>query len=94
MKNGYAGLFYPDTDESIFFKFDTRVISYLGLWLCYGGWPQGKKEKHFTVALEPASGRPDSLSEAVKNNECKILKNGKEHQWTLYIVLQKGREVL
>jgi galactose mutarotase-like enzyme len=64
LKNGRAGVYKKDTDESLIFTFDVNQVPYLGIWLCYGGWPAGAKNKDFTLALEPCSARPDSLETA------------------------------
>ena len=42
--------------------FDPRITPYLGLWLCYGGWPEGHALKQVCVALEPATAPVDSLA--------------------------------
>ncbi len=40
---------------------DPAVTPYLGLWLCYGGWPDRAGSKQMCVAIEPATGPVDSL---------------------------------
>ncbi len=91
LTKGYAGIYHTDTDESMFFHFDTKQNPYLGIWLCYGGWPVESPEKHLTVALEPASGRPDSLNEAILRNEYSEIGAGAQKTWQLKISLWKGR---
>jgi len=91
LKHGCAALFRPQKNESILISFDNKKLPYLGVWLCYGGWPVESKKKHFTVALEPATGRPDSLSESIKRNECSLLETGKEKNWRLEFSLWEGK---
>jgi galactose mutarotase-like enzyme len=44
-------------------RFDPALTPYLGLWMCYGGWPEGDGRKQTCVALEPTTARVDSLAE-------------------------------
>lgn len=43
-------------------EFDPVLTPYLGLWLCYGGWPDTKGPRQMCVALEPATSPVDSLA--------------------------------
>ena len=43
-------------------KFDPSLTPYLGLWLCYGGWPGGQGKQQVCVALEPTTAPVDSLA--------------------------------
>lgn len=90
LKNGFAGLFRPQKNESILISFDSKKLPYLGVWLCYGGWPVESKNKHFTVALEPTTGRPDSLSESIKRKECSVLEIDEEKNWRVEFSLWEG----
>ena len=44
-------------------SFDADATPYLGLWLCYGGWPDRQRTKQMCVAMEPATAPVDSLAE-------------------------------
>jgi galactose mutarotase-like enzyme len=44
-------------------RFEPSLTPYLGLWLCYGGWPDGPGVKQICVALEPATAPVDSLEQ-------------------------------
>jgi galactose mutarotase-like enzyme len=46
--------------------FDPAITPYLGLWLCYGGWPEGPGPKQVCVALEPTTANEDSLAGAAQ----------------------------
>lgn len=46
-------------------KFEPQQAPYLGLWLCYGGWPEDKTAKQYCVALEPCTAPTDSLASAI-----------------------------
>lgn len=84
---GYCGLRIPSTAESIFFRFDPQRIPFVGLWICQGGFPvDGPPE--FTVALEPCSGRPDSLVSAIAKCDCMELGPHASQRWSLGIEIQ------
>lgn len=45
--------------------FDTDMLPYLGVWLCYGGWPEdGATYQQYAVALEPTTSPYNTLTEA------------------------------
>jgi hypothetical protein len=86
---GECGVMYPQTDESLSIRFDPKVVPYLGLWICQGGWPS-RNNGHFTLALEPCTGRPDSLQEAMKAGECDLLQPGQRVNWELRFEVRQG----
>jgi hypothetical protein len=90
LSEGYAGLYNKEIDQSVVFEFDVAENPYLGVWLCYGGWPADTAEKHYTVALEPCNGRPDSLSEAVLRKECAEVDPGDTRKWGLTLSVRSG----
>jgi galactose mutarotase-like enzyme len=47
-------------------SFDTAATPYLGLWLCYGGWPERPGAKQMCVAPEPSTAPVDSLAHTGK----------------------------
>ena len=83
LSEGYAGLFNEETGECLLFEFNPNVTPYLGVWLCYGGWPVDAKDKHLTVALEPCNGRPDAVEEAMQRGECGTIGAGETQEWDL-----------
>lgn len=87
---GFCGLFLPFKNESIAFRFDLKLVPYVGLWICQGGWPESHADKQFTVAFEPCSGRPDSLAEAAKRKECVALAGGETMRWWMEIEVNSG----
>jgi hypothetical protein len=84
LTKGYCGLRFPSTGEAIFFRFNPQAVPFVGLWICQGGFPPGGPPE-FTVALEPCSGRPDSLVTAIARRECPELLAHATHRWTLNI---------
>ena len=43
-------------------RFDPSLTPFLGLWLCYGGWPSGTGPQQVCVACEPTTAPVDSLA--------------------------------
>lgn len=87
---GFCGMFLPRENESIVFRFDPRLVPYVGIWICQGGWPIARADKQFTVALEPCNGRPDSLEEAIRRNECPTVAAYGTMRWWMEIEVKGG----
>lgn len=90
LSEGHCGMFLPRNRESIVFRFDPELVPYVGLWICQGGWPSSRPAKHFTVALEPCLGRPDSLADAIRRNECVTVRARESMQWWMEIEVNSG----
>jgi galactose mutarotase-like enzyme len=52
----------PSAGVRIRFSFDSTATPYLGLWICYGGWPDRPGPKQVCVAPEPCTAPVDSLA--------------------------------
>jgi galactose mutarotase-like enzyme len=61
MKEGWGALERSKIGLRLTVRFEPSLTPYLGLWLCYGGWPDGPGAKQMCVALEPATAPEDSL---------------------------------
>jgi hypothetical protein len=90
LREGYGGLYYPSTNESIFFRFDPQRVPYVGVWICHGGGVADDPKQPYTVALEPCLGRPDALAEAMARKESDMLQPHERKQWTLRVELREG----
>jgi len=91
LHTGYAGIYRSDVDESLMFRFNVDQIPYLGLWLCYGGWPVDEQEKHLTVGLEPTNYKSDSLEESANNNKHSYIDSGETICWELELSVLPGK---
>jgi len=87
LSEGFCAVYYPKTDESISYHFDVKQVPYVGIWICQGGWPSSGRG-HFTAALEPCTGRHDSLAQAVEQNECSLLAAREKKRWELQLRIQ------
>jgi galactose mutarotase-like enzyme len=90
LSEGFCGMFLPRQNESITLRFDPRLVPYVGIWICQGGWPTSRADKHSSVALEPCSGRPDSLEKAIRRNECAMLAGYGTMRWWMEIEVNGG----
>lgn len=61
--DGWCILERPNVGLRITIRFESAITPYLGLWLCYGGWPGGDGLKQVCVAPEPCTAPVDSLAE-------------------------------
>ena len=89
LTDGSCSFAKPSSGESISFRFDPMKVPYIGLWTCQGGWPDPAHGGHYTVALEPCSGRPDSLCEAITRGENDLLRPRATKNWTLRLRVQQ-----
>lgn len=62
-EDNWCVLHRPKAGLRIRMSFDTAATPYLGLWLCYGGWPEGLGAKQMCVAPEPSTAPVDSLAD-------------------------------
>ena len=64
-------------------EFEPRATPYLGLWICYGGWPDRPGPKQVCVAMEPATAPVDSLAQA--GFWSRILPPGVSYSWPMVV---------
>lgn len=77
----------PSVGVSIRVSFDALATPYLGLWICYGGWPERPGPRQVCVALEPATAPVDSL--AVTGPWSRVLAPGESFSWTMEVEIEK-----
>ncbi|MFL6312996.1 MAG: hypothetical protein ACJ71W_12920 [Terriglobales bacterium] len=90
LSQGWCALYSPSTSHSMTFRFDPKTIPFVGMWINQGGWPTDSASKHYTVALEPCSGAPDSLEKAVEFKQASVLAGKQTQSWELEIQLRPG----
>lgn len=91
LKKGKAALYRKKRDESISFHFDLSTIPYLGIWMCYGGWPKESSEGDYTLGLEPTTATCDKLSEAIQKGQNMEIKPGETKAWGISLVISNGK---
>jgi hypothetical protein len=82
----WCALERPRTGMRIKVSFDPGAIPYLGIWICYGGWPDGPGPKQACVALEPTTAPVDSLAET--GPWSRALAAGGSFSWSMKVEFQ------
>jgi galactose mutarotase-like enzyme len=85
--DGWASLERPGIGLRLSVRFEPSLTPYLGLWLCYGGWPDGPGAKQVCVALEPATAPVDSL--ATRGPWARTLEAGETVTWPMELEIQR-----
>lgn len=74
LQRGLCRLERKRSGESLELSFDVERLPYLGVWLCFGGWPgNGYAHQQYAVALEPTSSPWNTLEEAQRFGQAVIL---------------------
>lgn len=68
-------------------RFDPAFTPYLGLWLCYGGWPEEPGAKQFCVAPEATTAPVDSL--ASEGPWSRSLDPGETVNWPMDLLIDR-----
>ena len=76
----------PSAGVRIRVSFDPAATPYLGLWICYGGWPDHPGPKQNCVALEPSTAPVDSL--ALGGPWTRRLEPGESDVWPMLIDIE------
>ena len=82
----WCALERPRAGVRIKVSFNPSATPYLGLWICYGGWPDGPGPKQVCVALEPATAPVDSLAET--GAWSRVLGPGSSFSWSMDVEFQ------
>ncbi len=73
--------------------FDPKDAPWLGLWLCYGGWPgEPGAKKGYAVALEPCNLPVDSLAGSLAQGAAGQLTPGERKHWSLRLEISDAQE--
>jgi len=84
--SGWCALERPSAGLRIKVGFDPTATPYIGVWICYGGWPERPGPKQACVALEPTTAPVDSL--AVTGPWTRTLAPGESAFWPMYVDLE------
>ena len=82
LQRGRCGLYRASAQQGLIVSFDTARLPYLGVWLCYGGWPDTDVEPlQYAVALEPTLAPYGTLLAAQQANLAYVLNPGETLSW-------------
>jgi hypothetical protein len=87
LASGRCGLFRSAVGRGIMLRFDPAQLPYLGLWLCYGGWPGNSVRCQYAVALEPTVAARGSLENAIRDGAAPVLEPNQTHFWTIEFLI-------
>ena len=90
LREGACGIYRTAAKQGIAMRFDTAQHPYLGIWLCFGGWPDlpGRPQQQ-AVALEPTNAPYNTLTAAQEGGLAKHLAPGESSAWTLSFHISK-----
>ena len=83
----WCALERPSAGLRIRVTFDVEATPYLGLWICYGGWPERPGPKQVCVAMEPSTAPVDSLE--VTGPWSRVLEPGDCFSWPMEIEIER-----
>jgi galactose mutarotase-like enzyme len=85
---GRCGLFRQKQGQGVIVSFDSSRLPYLGIWLCFGGWPvSGAEPKQVAIALEPTTAPCNTLSDSERAGLAINLAPGCSFVWDLRVDL-------
>ena len=85
-EENWCALERPSVGLRIRFRFDPSITPYLGLWICYGGWPERPGPKQNCVALEPCTAPVDSLAQGGRWS--RVLLPGDSFLWPMFVDIE------
>jgi len=84
VESGWCALYRARIGQSVTVRFDPRQLPYLGLWLCYGGWPEDNaRPRQYAVAFEPTVAPRGTLSAASEAGQAPTLGAGESFSFDL-----------
>lgn len=79
-----CGIYRKVSRQVLEVSFDRARLPYLGLWLCYGGWPDDAMGPlQYAVALEPTTSPYNTLAKAQQAGTAITLEVGETFDWEI-----------
>ena len=90
LEQGACGLYRTEAAQGLSVSFDTARLPYLGLWFCYGGWPDlpGYPPQQ-ALALEPTTSPFNTLTEARQHQAAIQLQPAQIFSWEIVFRISK-----
>jgi galactose mutarotase-like enzyme len=90
LNEGKCAIYRAAANQVIQLSFDTQRLPYLGIWLCYGGWPESEDySKQYAVALEPTTSASNTLARAMQANSAITLAPGEIFDWNIQFTIDE-----
>jgi galactose mutarotase-like enzyme len=83
LREGRCGIYRSVHCQMLLITFDTSMLPFLGVWLCYGGWPGGMGMQQYAVALEPTTSPHNTLANAQRDGGAIPLDPGAVSSWEI-----------
>jgi galactose mutarotase-like enzyme len=84
LTEGWCGLYRSAARQGVALRFNPGLLPYVGLWLCYGGWPEdGLEPRQYAVALEPTTAPYGTLTAAKQAGAAVQLAVGASFHFTI-----------
>ena len=91
LQEGLCGIYREASSQVLEVTFDTKRLPFLGLWLCYGGWPDDRNApQQYAVALEPTTSPCNNLANAQRTNTAISLEAGESYDWEILFVVREA----
>jgi galactose mutarotase-like enzyme len=85
-ENAWCAIERPSAGLRLTIRFDAALTPYLGLWICYGGWPERPGSKQVCIAPEPTTAPVDSL--AIEGPWTRHLQPGESFTWPVHLEIE------
>ncbi len=89
LRQGRCALYRTKQRQALLLSFDVARLPFLGIWLCYGGWPGGDGAQQYAVALEPTTSPDNTLIEAHRHGSAIQLQAGATYLWEIRFEVTK-----
>lgn len=94
LQEGLCGIYREASAQVLEVSFDIKRLPFLGLWLCYGGWPNdGGEPQQYAVALEPTTSPCNTLANAQRTNTAISLKAGETYGWEILFTVREAHSL-
>jgi galactose mutarotase-like enzyme len=91
LSRGDCSVYRAATGEHLHVRFAVEKLPYLGVWLCYGGWPDRAAEHHqYAVALEPTTSPCNTLAQAEAENSAIALRAGDAYEFDITFAVRSS----
>ena len=94
LQEGLCGIYREASAQVLEVSFNTQRLPFLGLWLCYGGWPNdGEEPQQYAVALEPTTSPCNNLANAQRTDTAISLKAGETCDWEILFTVREAHSL-
>jgi galactose mutarotase-like enzyme len=90
LKRGWSAIYDQANQYAIEFQFPVSKVPYIGIWMDAYGFPL---RPQYNLALEPSTGRCDSLETLQQDNDCTTIKSKSKYTWWLRLSAGNVREI-